>query len=333
MATATLRTSTSKRPDLVAAVRRSWEVHAPLTLSGLLMAVLTLFFIAGIFIDDRIITGAPAWLKPTKFGISITLYTLTLSWILGFVDRSRTWKRRLVNAIAWTAVATFAIEMTAIVTQVVRGTSSHFNAATPFDTVLVAVMGLTIMVLWFANFVAAALLLMQRFDSPAFGWGLRLGLLVTLLGMGLGFLMTDPTAQQLASWRAGEPVTVVGAHSVGVPDGGKGLPLTGWSTEGGDLRIGHFVGMHALQILPFIGWFLSRRRRLDRRQGAALTWIAGLGYAAVTLLLTWQALRAQPLLAPDALTAGSFAAVGVLAAIASLVVLRLPGSGNAPSLA
>ncbi|HEX7005013.1 MAG TPA: hypothetical protein VF168_12580 [Trueperaceae bacterium] len=310
------------RVDIVGAIRSLWRVHAPLTLTGLLMGVLTLFFIAGIFVDGRVITGAPAWLKPTKFGISITLYTLTLTWMLGFVDRSSKWKRRAAAAVAWVAVVTFAIEMTAIVTQVVRGTTSHFNAATPFDATVVATMGITILVLWVANFVTAILLLAQRFESRTFGWGLRLGLLLTIVGMGLGFLMTDPTAQQLASWQGGEPITVIGAHSVGVPDGGEGMPVTGWSTEGGDLRIGHFVGMHALQVVPFVGWFLSRRRRLSPARSVPLTWIFAAAYAAIMLLLTWQALRAQPLVAPDAVTAGAFLSIVLLAGSASLIALR-----------
>jgi hypothetical protein len=62
-----------------------WQTHAPLTLSALITAFLTLFFIVGIFADPRVITGVPAWLKPTKFGVSITLYSLTLVWTLSFV--------------------------------------------------------------------------------------------------------------------------------------------------------------------------------------------------------------------------------------------------------
>jgi hypothetical protein len=86
---------------------------------------------------------------------------------------------------------------------------------------------------------------------------------------------------------------------VGVEDGGPGLPFLGWSTEGGDLRVAHFVGLHALQVLPLIAWFLSRRR-VDLRSRTRLVIIAGIGYLGLTLLLTWQALAGQSIVAPDA---------------------------------
>ena len=64
--------------------------------------------------------------------------------------------------------------------------------------------------------------------------------------------MTRPTAAQLDEARATGRMAIAGAHTVGAPDGGPGLPGTGWSVEHGDLRIPHFVGLHAMQILPLL---------------------------------------------------------------------------------
>jgi hypothetical protein len=286
------------------------------------MAAFTLFFVVGVFADSRAITGQPAWLKPTKFGLSIIIYTLTILWLLGHIRSEKRWIGRAVNLIAWTILSVFVVEMAVIVLQVVRGTSSHFNVATPFDASLWAVMATAIVVLWLANFVLAAVLLFQRFENPAFAWSLRLGLVIAILGMGQGFLMTSPTAQQLAGWQAGEPITVIGAHSVGAPDGGAGLPVTGWRTDAGDLRVGHFVGIHALQVVLVIGWFVTRRRRLDARQQTALVWTAAASYLGFTALVTWQALRAQPLVRPDALTLGALAALVVATALAVVLITR-----------
>ena len=312
----------SAGPWLAHTLRRLWNVHPPLMLSGLLAALLTLFFIAGVFLDERVISGAPAWLKPTKFGISISVYTITLTWLLSLVDTGRRWRGLLVGAIGWIAAAAFSIEWFAIITQVARGTTSHFNLATPFDAALYSTMGAAISVLWSTNFLLAALLFMQRFESRAIAASVRFGLLIAIVGMGLGYLMTSPTALQMSQWQSGGPVSIVGAHSVGVRDGGAGLPLTGWSTEGGDLRIGHFVGMHALQIIPLLGWSLNRRRDLLPKARARLVGIGSGAYLAVTLLFTWQALRAQPITEPDLVTIASFAAILVLTAIAAAIVVQ-----------
>lgn len=311
----------------VTLLRRLWRTHAPLTLFGGLMVVLTLFFVVGIFADPRTITGAPAWLKPAKFGVSITLYSFTMVWLLGFITTDRVWKRRLVSAVGWIIAGTFIAEMLPITLQVVRGTTSHFNIATPFDTALWSLMGVAIMILWTTNVVVAILLLFQRFENAAFAWSLRLGLIITIVGMGLGFLMTAPTAQQRAGWRQGVAVTVAGAHTVGLvgsdtADGGPGLPVVGWSTQGGDLRVGHFIGMHALQVLPFMGLFLTRRRKGSVRRQLQLVVTAAAGYLGVVLLVTWQALRAQPLVQPDALTLVGFAALFTGVVVSVLVTAR-----------
>ena len=108
-----------------------------------------------------------------------------------------------------------------------------------------------------------------------------------------------------------------GGHSVGVPDGGPGLFFVGWSTTGGDLRIAHFVGLHALQVLPLLAALLAQRSA-PAPMRTRIVWSVAVGYLGVVLLLLWQAFRAQPLFAPDPLTLGALSVV-VLAALAVLV--------------
>lgn len=309
-----------RRPKQLAIpnLHRWWNTHPPLFVSAALTGALALFFLAGIFLDPRYIGGAPVWLKPLKFAVSFSLYSFTLLWMLGFVEG---WVRlkKLVGSIV---VLTLAAELLVIAGQAARGLASHFNVATPLDAALWSLMGVTIVVLWMAHLAIAWLVIRQRFASPPLAWSLRLGLVITLIGMTLGFLMTMPSAQQLASWQAGAPVSVVGAHSVGVQDAGPGLPLVGWSTQGGDLRVGHFIGMHALQVLPFLAWLMMRRRGFDPVQQTRLIWIAAGLYLGLTLLVTWQALRAQPITAPDAMTALTLLALLVTAGLATFIALR-----------
>jgi len=281
-----------------------------------LMLTLAVVSVAGMAVDDRTVLGVSTWLKPFKFAVSFVVYTVTVAWMISLLTRAR--------RLAWWAgavVAVFsALEVALIATQSARGRRSHFNNTTPLDERIWTAMGVTIGVFYVATLVIAILLLIQRLGDAPTTWALRLGLVISMVGMALGFLMLMPTAQQLADGSG----DIIGAHAVGVPDGGPGLPVTGWSTEGGDLRIPHFVGLHALQALPLLAFALAalsnRFPRLgDVRVRLHLVLVAAAGYAGLIALVTWQALRAQPLLAPDAAT---LVAAGLLVAVTAVAATR-----------
>jgi hypothetical protein len=274
-----------------------WKNSAPLTATGLLMIVALAGVAVGLAVDPRLVTGDPVWLKPAKFAVSIAIYSFTLAWLFGFLPG---WIRTR-RVVGWTTAVTLVGEMVIISFQALRGTTSHFNVATPLDGALFGLMGAAIVVQTLTTIAIAVALWQQSFEDRAMGWALRLGMTITIVGASSGGLMTQPTAQQLEAARAGDRMTIAGAHTVGAPDGGPGLPGTGWSTEHGDLRIPHFIGLHAMQALPLMA-FLLRRRRVPDLVRVRLTLTAAAGHAGLFGILLSQALRGQSLLAPDGLT-------------------------------
>ena len=239
--------------------------------------------------------------------------------MLGFIEG----KRRLVNVIAIGTAAGFFVEYVAIFIQAARGVRSHFNMTTPLDATLFSLMGMAVIVIWVMNVIAAVILIGQKMDNKPFAWAIRLGLLITAVGSGFGYLMTaGPTPSQRDAFEAGAPITILGAHSVGVEDGGQGLPFTNWSIEGGDIRVPHFVGMHALQIIPLLGIAVNYlfKAQLSENKRTILVWTGGLGYLALTLILLWQALRGQSVIAPDSLTLTALAAVVITIILSTTAV-------------
>jgi len=301
------------------------------------MVVVFLATLAGILLDHRIITGAPAWLKPAKFALSVSVYCFTFVWLLGFVKT----RPRLARFAANVTVVSFVVEMAVILTQAARGTTSHFNLTTPLNASLWFTMGAFIVVVWTMNLLLAILLIVERIPDRPFAWSLRFGLLISLVGMASGFLMVRPTPDQRQNIATSGRARIVGAHSVGVADGGPGLPVVGWSTVGGDLRVGHFLGLHAMQLLPFFGWWLARRRsaRSHFKEIHRLCFVvtAGSAYLGLVVLLVWQALRGQSVIHPDAQTlAGSLVLAAATAAVAWAIAAharrmdsKLAGRGSA----
>ena len=302
---------------------RTREWHRPSALAAATLGVVAVLCVAALLLDRRTLAGAPIWAKPFKFAVSGALYFATWSWLVSLLPRFRRTAGWLTNFL----VLIFAAEYVLLVFQAVRGRASHFNNATPLDAGIYSVMAKMIMALWVATFALTVLVMFTKVADRASFWAVRAGAVLSLVGISLGILMTSPTAQQLAQWQTGGKPDMIGAHTVGLADGGPGLPILGWSTVAGDLRIPHFVGMHALQALPLLALALAalapRFARLrDDVVRARLVLVGAAGYAGLIVLVTWQALRAQSIVHPDALTLGAFAVLVAGAGLGSWAAVR-----------
>jgi hypothetical protein len=245
-----------------------WTGAAPLLLVPLMLAVAPF--------DERLVTGINPWIKPIKFTVAGAVYLLTLAWFMPHLPASTKARRRVSKVVAFSMGAELALVMI----QAARGTSSHFNDRASFDAAVFGLMGLLIMV----NTVAIGYVTWRFWRAEAqlpspYLWGLRLGLLFFILAGFEGFAMV-----RLMS------------HSVGVADGGPGLPFLNWSTKGGDLRVAHFIGLHALQVLPLVGYLFSSPRVAERIENPTRwVWTIGALYGGLSLLLFLQALSGAPL--------------------------------------
>src|SRR3954451_727893 len=283
-------------------------------------AVTTLVVTVLAAVDHTQVTGADRWLKPWKFSVSITVYVLTLAWMSRLVRR----RRRTALAVSGLGAALMGLELAVIIVQAARGRASHFNTGTPLDARLFAVMGQVILLVWLTVLVLAVVLLRERIAGAGLATGLQWGLGVTLVGMLGAAFMVEPLNRWAEARVGGPPSAASGSHTIGALDGGPGLPLLGWSTVAGDLRIGHFVGLHALQLLPLLGWLLDRAPRFTDRQRRHLVRTVGAGYLGMVVLLVWQALRGESLVHPGPVTLIALAGLAVAVGVAVTATVTSP---------
>jgi hypothetical protein len=254
-----------------------WQNQRALMSAGFAFVALLVVLSALSLFDSQQILGINRWIKPSKFASSIAIYFFTLAVYLNFLRGFEKSKK----VIAWSVIALMTGEIVLILMQAVRGTTSHFNNSNAFNAAVFGAMGLMIVVNTLLVVYLAVLYFRVEVELPkALIWGMRLGLILFLLASAQGGYMSAQTG-----------------HAVGVPDGGAGLPFVNWSTEGGDLRAAHFVGMHALQAIPlFAAMLIFLQKRFSAIRATALTIIFSILYLAAFSIVFTQALRGKPLL-------------------------------------
>lgn len=241
--------------------------------SGMIMLAGAVVTILLMQVDSRTVLGISTWIKPTKFLLSGGVFLLTMGWIF---DQIRPWNPgkslRLSKWMAWL----LNIETAMIVMQGARGVRSHFNTTTAFDGLIFSLMGIVILaatgILIYVCFVAWR---SSHSLPPGLLWAIRLGLLISIL----------------ASFEGGY-MSALGERTIGATQDSAGLPFLNWSREGGDLRIAHFLGLHALQLLPLMAF--SFRRRTFRSPGFVA--IMAFFYAIIAFGTFYWAILGRPMI-------------------------------------
>ncbi|MGN6326261.1 hypothetical protein [Pseudolysinimonas sp.] len=318
-------TTTVDPAPLTLAGLRPAHWHRPLLVLAAAMAALAVANTVGALVDSRQVTNVDVWLKPLKFALSTGIYALALAWPIGRLPSGTRWTR-VANVAGTVSAIGLGIESAIINGFALVGQSSHFNVSTPFHAAMWGLMAVSIVIVWGMTFVVAVLLFRAPLGDAARSLAIRAGAVVALVGTALAFPMTGPQGSQISDYQG-----IIGAHTVGLPDGGPGLPLLGWSTVGGDLRIPHFVGMHALQALPLFVLLLEvlalRVRALrDPRRRFSLVVAAVVTYAATLVVIMAQALGGQSIIAPSGAILAAGVVVGVLAVGSAIVNLIAPTS-------
>jgi hypothetical protein len=222
---------------------------------------------AFIFTSNTQVLGINAWIKPAKFFLSTVVFAWSMGWYLYYLESPR-------KTMSYTimSVLIMSFELVVITWQAANGRLSHFNISSALYLNLYNAMGIAIVTLicW-TIYITVVFFRKKNFKIPKpYLWGIRLGLIMFIIFSFEGGIM----AAQLR-------------HTVGAADGGAGLPFVNWNGAYGDLRVAHFFGIHALQILPLTGYFIARRN-------SQVFIVAALYFTWVTILFI-QAMNGIPL--------------------------------------
>jgi hypothetical protein len=184
------------------------------------------------------INNINAFVKPTKFFFSICIFCLTMGWI-GYELR----QPDVMNLYNIVVIVVMSFELFVITWQAANGRLSHFNTSSTLHATLFSLMGVAISILTLHTaYLGYLFFKINSLNIPiGYLWGIRLGILLFVIFAFEGGVMGAKLQ-----------------HTVGSTDGSNGIAFLNWSKHYGDLRIAHFFGMHSLQLLPLLGFYVFK---------------------------------------------------------------------------
>ena len=213
------------------------------------------------------VQGINAWYKPFKFAISIGLFAWTMAWYCHYLSNFNS------TPFNWTVIILFGFELVYITFQASKGQLSHFNFDTTLYSILYSLMGFAAVIVTLYTAYIGLLFFTQSFPNlpSSYVWSIRLGILIFVIFSFEGGLMGSRMN-----------------HSVGAINDNSNWWIIGWSKTVGDLRVSHFIGMHALQLLPLLSFYVFKNTKI--------TIIISIFYGLLATTTLVQALNGKPLI-------------------------------------
>ncbi len=209
---------------------------------GLANFILASLFVLLSQVTSIEVSGTNAWYKPLKFALSIGIFSWTIAWFMSYLPQDKS-----IQIMSWLIVLMLGFEILYIGIQAGRGQLSHYNLSTPIYGGLYVLMAFAATVVSFITLVLA----IRFFQVPLpelpgyYIWSIRAGLILFFIFSLEGFVMGANLS-----------------HTIGASSSGKVIPFLNWSREYGDPRVAHFIGMHALQVLPIASCYILKDIRL-----------------------------------------------------------------------
>jgi hypothetical protein len=234
---------------------------------GLLCLILSAIFILLTKYTNTQVFNVNAWYKPFKFAFSTFLFVWAMAWYCYYLPN---FNIKLFN---WTVIILLGFEIFYIAFQANKGQLSHYNLSTPVYATLYSLMAIAATLVTLYTAYVGILFFKYDFTSLPnyYLWSIRLGIFIFVVFSFEGFAMGSSLN-----------------HSVGALNDNSNWFILGWSKTVGDLRVSHFIGMHALQVLPILSYFVFKNTKI--------TIVLSIVYALLAMITLIQALKGRPLL-------------------------------------
>ncbi|WP_194777178.1 hypothetical protein [Pararhodonellum marinum] len=233
---------------------------------GLLCLAFAVLFLVMTRISQTQLYQVNAWYKPFKFAFSTFLFAWAMAWYCYYLPVFN------VQAFNWVVIVLLGFEIAYITLKASQGQPSHYNNSSAFHSMMFSLMALAATgVTVYTAYIGLLFFVQDIPDLPVhYLWGIRLGILIFVIFAFEGFLMGGRSS-----------------HTVGLENDNSDLFIVGWSRKVGDLRIAHFIGMHALQVLPVLAFYLLKNTKA--------VWLVGIVYGALATFTLLQALKGKPM--------------------------------------